>query len=48
MSRAKQTRLERNQQVDRFQLYKPFIFYTVVLSFMQFAVVRERRLAAQG
>ncbi len=41
MSRAKQTRRERNQQVDRFQLYKPFIFYTAVLSFMQFAVVRS-------
>ena len=40
MSRAKQTRRERNQQVDRFQLYKPFIFYTVVISVMQFAVVR--------
>jgi sterol desaturase/sphingolipid hydroxylase (fatty acid hydroxylase superfamily) len=40
MSRAKQTRRERNQQVDRLQLYKPFIFYTVVLSLMQFAVVR--------
>src|SRR5215207_9114769 len=39
MSRAKQTRLERNQQVNRFQLYKPFIFYTAVLSFTQFAVV---------
>jgi sterol desaturase/sphingolipid hydroxylase (fatty acid hydroxylase superfamily) len=41
MSRAKQTRRERNQQVDRFQLFKPFIFYTTVLSVMQFAVVRS-------
>ena len=41
MSQAKQTRLERNQQVDRFQLYKPFIFYIAVLSFMQLAVVRS-------
>lgn len=41
MSQAKQTRRERNEQVDRFQLYKPFIFYIVVLSFMQFAVVRS-------
>ena len=41
MSRAKQTRQERNRQVDRFQLYKPYIFYTVVLSVMQFAVVRS-------
>ncbi|HEX7316771.1 MAG TPA: sterol desaturase family protein [Pyrinomonadaceae bacterium] len=41
MSRVKQTRRERNQQVDRFQLYKPFIFYIVVLSVMQFAVVRS-------
>jgi sterol desaturase/sphingolipid hydroxylase (fatty acid hydroxylase superfamily) len=41
MSQVKQTRLERNREVDRFQLYKPFIFYTAVLSFMQFAVVRS-------
>ena len=41
MSRAKQTRRERNQQVDRLQLYKPFIFYVAVLSVMQFAVVRS-------
>ena len=41
MSRVKQTRSERNQQVDRFELYKPFIFYTAVLSFMQLAVVRS-------
>jgi len=41
MSREKQTRLERNQQVDRFQLYKPYIFYTAVLSSMHVAVVRS-------
>lgn len=41
MSRDKQTRRERNQQVDRFQLYKPFIFYTALLFVMQFAVVRS-------
>ena len=41
MSQAKQTRRERNQQVDRFQLYKPFIFYIAVLFSMQFAVVRS-------
>ena len=41
MSRAKQTRHERNRQVDRFQLYKPFIFYIAVLAVMQFAVVRS-------
>jgi sterol desaturase/sphingolipid hydroxylase (fatty acid hydroxylase superfamily) len=39
MSQVKQTRRERNQQVDRFQLYKPYIFYTVVLSLMQYGVV---------
>ncbi len=39
MSQAKQTRLERNQQVDRFQLYKPFIFYIAVLSLMHYGVV---------
>lgn len=41
MSQVKQTRRERNEQVDRFQLYKPFIFYTAVLSVMQLAVVRS-------
>ena len=41
MSRVKQTRRERNLEVDRFQLYKPFIFYTAVLSSMQFAVARS-------
>ncbi|HEX8352192.1 MAG TPA: sterol desaturase family protein [Pyrinomonadaceae bacterium] len=41
MSREKQTRRERNRQVDRLQLYKPFIFYTAVLCLMQFAVVRS-------
>lgn len=41
MSRARQTRRERNEQVDRFQLYKPYIFYIVLLSIMQFAVVRS-------
>jgi len=39
MSREKQTRLERNQQVDRFQLYKPYAFYTAVLSVLHAAVV---------
>ncbi|HEX8500983.1 MAG TPA: sterol desaturase family protein [Pyrinomonadaceae bacterium] len=41
MSRTRQTRRERNRQIDRFQLYKPFIFYTAVLSLMQLAVVRS-------
>ncbi|HEX8719781.1 MAG TPA: sterol desaturase family protein [Pyrinomonadaceae bacterium] len=40
MSRVRQTRLERNQQVDRFQLYKPFIFYAAVVAALQLAVVR--------
>ena len=48
MSQARQTRRERNEQVDRFQLYKPYIFYVTVLFIMQFAVVRsgESSLAA--
>jgi sterol desaturase/sphingolipid hydroxylase (fatty acid hydroxylase superfamily) len=41
MSQAKQTRRERNQQVDRFQLYKPYIFYTAVLSLMHYGVVKS-------
>jgi len=41
MSRVKQNRRERNRQVDRFQLYKPFIFYTAILSLLQSAVVRS-------
>ena len=40
MNSDKQTRLERNRQVDRLQLYKPFIFYTAVLALMHYAVVR--------
>ncbi|MBV9923710.1 MAG: sterol desaturase family protein [Acidobacteria bacterium] len=40
MSRVRQTRQERNRSVDRFQLYKPFIFYTAVILLMQSAVVR--------
>ena len=41
MSRAKQNRRERSEQVDRLQLYKPFIFYTAVLALLQSAVVRS-------
>jgi sterol desaturase/sphingolipid hydroxylase (fatty acid hydroxylase superfamily) len=41
MSRTKQTRCERNRQVDRFQLYKPFIFYTAVLAVLQAGVWRS-------
>ncbi|MET0647922.1 MAG: sterol desaturase family protein [Pyrinomonadaceae bacterium] len=41
MSQARQTRRERNEQVDRFQLYKPYIFYIIVLFIMQSAVVRS-------
>jgi sterol desaturase/sphingolipid hydroxylase (fatty acid hydroxylase superfamily) len=48
MSRVKQTRRERNQQVDRFQLYKPFIFYTAILFIMQFAVVRSGQSSLAG
>lgn len=40
MNAVKQTRRERKEQVDRFQLYKPFIFYTAVVAAMQLAVVR--------
>ncbi|MET0626785.1 MAG: sterol desaturase family protein [Pyrinomonadaceae bacterium] len=48
MNAVKQTRLERNQRVDRFQLYKPFIFYTIVVSAMQFAVVRGGESSLPG
>jgi sterol desaturase/sphingolipid hydroxylase (fatty acid hydroxylase superfamily) len=41
MSQTRQTRHERNQQVDRFQLYKPYTFYTIVLFIMHFAVIRS-------
>src|SRR5215213_1479626 len=37
MDAVKRTRLERNRQVNRFQLYKPFIFYTTVVGAMQYA-----------
>ena len=41
MSREKQTRLERNRQVDRFQLYKPYVIYTAVLFLLHVAVYRS-------
>ena len=41
MSRETQTRLERNRQVDRFQLYKPYVFYSAVLSLLHAAVYRS-------
>src|SRR5688572_29833241 len=45
MQRAKQTRRERSLQVDRFQLYKPFIFYAFVLALMHFAALRSRAVS---
>lgn len=45
MNRVKQTRRERNLQVDKFQLYKPFIFYIAVLALMHFAVIRSWALS---
>jgi sterol desaturase/sphingolipid hydroxylase (fatty acid hydroxylase superfamily) len=44
MSREKQTRRERNLQVDKFQLYKPFIFYITVLALMHSAFINSRSL----
>lgn len=41
MNRARQTRRERNLQIDRLQLYKPFIFYAIVLASMHFAVIKS-------
>jgi sterol desaturase/sphingolipid hydroxylase (fatty acid hydroxylase superfamily) len=38
-------RLHRNQAIDRVQLYKPFIFYTVVLLLMHVAVMQWGRLS---
>lgn len=40
MQRVRQTRRERNRQIDRFELYKPYIFYTAVLSLMHAAVIK--------
>jgi len=41
MSRVQQSRHNRRRQVDRFQLYKPFVFYTGVLLVLQAAVLRS-------
>lgn len=38
MGNHRQSKRERNQQIDKFQLYKPIIFYTVVLAVMNTAV----------
>ncbi len=45
MNRVKQTRRERNLQVNKFQLYKPFIFYIFVLALMHFAAARSGALS---
>jgi len=45
MERVKQTRRERNLQIDRVQLYKPFIFYVAVLALMHFAAIRSYALS---
>src|SRR5262245_16088603 len=41
MSRTQQSRHDRRQQIDTFQLYKPFIFYTGVLFVLHIAVIRS-------
>lgn len=41
MKRVKQNRKARIRQIDRFQLYKPFIFYTGVLCALHAAVLRS-------
>lgn len=38
MGNHRQSKRERNQEIDKFQLYKPVIFYTVVLAAMNTAV----------
>lgn len=38
MGNVRTTKLERNHQIDKFQLYKPIIFYTVVVAVMNAAV----------
>ena len=42
MSRVKQTRENRRRQIDKFQLYKPFVFYTGVLFVLHAAVIRSQ------
>ena len=48
MNAVKQTRRERNEQVDKVQLYKPFIFYTAVVSALQLAVFRGGESSLAG
>ncbi len=46
MKEAKQTRRERNEQIDRLELYKPAIFYSVVLILLHTAVFRSGESSA--
>lgn len=39
MERVKKSKRERNSEIDKFQLYKPFVFYAVVVGAMNVAVV---------
>jgi hypothetical protein len=41
MRREKQSRKTRKRQIDRFQLYKPFIFYAGVLFVLHVSVLRS-------
>ena len=41
MRRIKQTRKNRRLAIDKLQLYKPFVFYTLVLLVLHVAVVRS-------
>src|SRR5215510_2373146 len=42
MSRVKQSRENRRRQIDKFQLYKPFVFYTGILFVLHVAVFRSQ------
>ena len=41
MSRVQQNKKNRRQQIDTFQLYKPFVFYTGVLFVLHVALLRS-------
>ena len=45
MKRVKQNRKTRRGQIDRLQLYKPFVFYTGVLFVLHAAVLRTEALS---
>ena len=41
METQRKTKRERNQEIDKFELYRPFVFYIVILTIMNVAAVNS-------